>query len=53
AAESGAGGRPARREMPLPGQRRTQGQPLRALGESAVDRERDRDRARVADLRRR
>ncbi|WP_405938499.1 DeoR/GlpR family DNA-binding transcription regulator [Streptomyces sp. NBC_00726] len=43
-----AGGRPAaRREMPLPGQRRTQ--PLRALGEGAVER----DRARVADLRRR
>ncbi|NEC67420.1 DeoR family transcriptional regulator, partial [Streptomyces sp. SID9727] len=40
----------ARREMPLPGQRRTQGQPLRALGEAGAG---DRDRARVADLRRR
>ncbi|MFB8084181.1 DeoR/GlpR family DNA-binding transcription regulator [Streptomyces sp. NPDC055992] len=51
AADSGAGTRSGRREMPLPGQRRTQGQPLRALGEAAG--ERDRERARVADLRRR
>ncbi|MFE7579432.1 DeoR/GlpR family DNA-binding transcription regulator [Streptomyces sp. NPDC057521] len=51
AADPGAGGRPsARREMPLPGQRRTQGQPLRALGEAGAG---ERDRARVADLRRR
>ncbi|MCX0245680.1 DeoR family transcriptional regulator, partial [Streptomyces drozdowiczii] len=36
-----------------PGQRRTQGQPLRALGEPGAAGERDRERARVADLRRR
>ncbi|MEU2245486.1 DeoR/GlpR family DNA-binding transcription regulator [Streptomyces sp. NPDC019224] len=53
AGDSGAAGRTTRREMPLPGQRRTQGQPLRGvsgLGETGAG---DRERARVADLRRR
>ncbi|WLQ35902.1 DeoR/GlpR family DNA-binding transcription regulator [Streptomyces castrisilvae] len=51
---SGAG-RGARREMPLPGQRRTHGQALRGVPvePGSGDRERERERARVADLRRR
>ncbi|NED81936.1 DeoR/GlpR transcriptional regulator [Streptomyces sp. SID11233] len=49
-AEPGASGRGNRRDMPLPGQRRTHAQPVRgaALGDQGPV-----DRARVADLRRR
>ncbi|ROQ82352.1 Glucitol operon repressor [Streptomyces sp. ADI92-24] len=49
-------GRTNRREMPLPGQRRTHGggpQSLRASAVLAEQSQGDRDRARVADLRRR
>lgn len=53
-ADAGPPGRAARRDMPLPGQRRTHAQQLRGAAVLADQGgQGDRDRARVADLRRR